>query len=620
MQRRFALIKHTHDLGDIGDFSVSSPLDGQVLEYDSGTSKWVNVDVASLAALPEAVQDLVGAMLLDTASVNLTYNDGTGQLSADVLPAGVDHDSLLNFVADEHVAHSGVTLTAGAGLTGGGTIAASRTFAVGAGTGITVNADDVALSAAALASLALADSAVQPGDNVSVLTNDAGYITSTSLPVGASPSASVGLTVVNGSASTFMRSDAAPPLDVSIAPTWTGTHTFKGTTGSHTIVLSSSLPRLRLIEEDVAADNRVWALSANAGNLELGLFNDAMSANQYALRISRTGQTVKYIDMSPAAQVYVGNGSASAPSLSFLSDADKGFYHYDSSTIGVSVGGVLKASFGGSSTVLTLHANDSSGDVYMAFYESNALSSRKGFIGYADSGTDNFYIRNEENSSIILYANNVRKADITEGPEALRLFSNDSSGDVYIAFYESNAASNRKGFVGYPNLGNDGFAIWNQENDSMTFGTNNTSRLQITAGGQVNLVGDGSASEPALAFNNDTNTGIYRIGADQLGFAEGGTGYRIGYRDIPRRTSGWARGEALAVSSGVTLNTSDMATGYAFSVYNDSASAITITQGAGVTLRLSGTATTGNRTLAARGFATIWCNSGTEATIMGNVT
>lgn len=42
----------------------------------------------------------------------------------------VNHDSLTGFVADEHVAHSGVTLTAGNGLSGGGTIAASRSFAV----------------------------------------------------------------------------------------------------------------------------------------------------------------------------------------------------------------------------------------------------------------------------------------------------------------------------------------------------------------------------------------------------------------------------------------------------------------------------------------------------------
>lgn len=44
----------------------------------------------------------------------------------------------------------------------------------------------------------------------------------------ANPTASVGLAAVNGSATTFMRSDAAPALDVSISPTWTGTHTFSG--------------------------------------------------------------------------------------------------------------------------------------------------------------------------------------------------------------------------------------------------------------------------------------------------------------------------------------------------------------------------------------------------------
>lgn len=44
--------------------------------------------------------------------------------------------------------------------------------------------------------------------------------------VGANPAASIGLARVNGVAVTFMRSDAAPALDQSIAPTWIGTHTF----------------------------------------------------------------------------------------------------------------------------------------------------------------------------------------------------------------------------------------------------------------------------------------------------------------------------------------------------------------------------------------------------------
>jgi len=40
----------------------------------------------------------------------------------------IDHDNLTGFVADEHVAHSGVNITAGAGLTGGGSIDTSRTI------------------------------------------------------------------------------------------------------------------------------------------------------------------------------------------------------------------------------------------------------------------------------------------------------------------------------------------------------------------------------------------------------------------------------------------------------------------------------------------------------------
>lgn len=148
---------------------------------------------ANLYFTDERAQDAVGTILSDTSSIDFTYNDGAPSISAVVLPAGVNHDALLNYVADQHVAHSGVTLTAGAGLTGGGDISASRTFAVGAGTGITVNADDVAIAAAYL---------------------------------GANPSASVGLAAVNGSSTNYMRADGAPALSQAIIPTWTETHTW----------------------------------------------------------------------------------------------------------------------------------------------------------------------------------------------------------------------------------------------------------------------------------------------------------------------------------------------------------------------------------------------------------
>jgi hypothetical protein len=57
----------------------------------------------------------------------VTLMAGTG-LSAASSVLSVDHDAATNFVANEHIDHTGVTLTAGVGLSGGGTIAANRTF------------------------------------------------------------------------------------------------------------------------------------------------------------------------------------------------------------------------------------------------------------------------------------------------------------------------------------------------------------------------------------------------------------------------------------------------------------------------------------------------------------
>ena len=69
------------------------------------------------------------------------------------------------------------------------------------------------------------------GDTEIVLTGDALSIASTiardtELPTGANPSGTIGLSAVNGVATTFLRSDGAPALSQSITPTWTGLHTF----------------------------------------------------------------------------------------------------------------------------------------------------------------------------------------------------------------------------------------------------------------------------------------------------------------------------------------------------------------------------------------------------------
>jgi hypothetical protein len=62
--------------------------------------------------------------------------------------AQVAHDSTTGYSANRHIDHTAVTITAGAGLTGGGDISANRTINVAAGNYITVNADDVAVNTA----------------------------------------------------------------------------------------------------------------------------------------------------------------------------------------------------------------------------------------------------------------------------------------------------------------------------------------------------------------------------------------------------------------------------------------------------------------------------------------
>ena len=66
--------------------------------------------------------------ILGSSGVDVT-NSGT-TITAVAVPAEIDHDSLNNFVANEHVDHTSVTLSAGDGLTGGGDISANRSFAV----------------------------------------------------------------------------------------------------------------------------------------------------------------------------------------------------------------------------------------------------------------------------------------------------------------------------------------------------------------------------------------------------------------------------------------------------------------------------------------------------------
>lgn len=122
----------------------------------------------------------------------------------------------------------------------------------------------------------------------------------------------------------------------------------------------------------------------------------------------------------------------------------------------------------------------------------------------------------------------------------------------------------------------------------------------VTGSGNISLAGTVTSVDPAATINSQA----------------------IGTRKVLRRTTTTTlvaadAGGCVALSAGITVPNSVFGDGDAVTLYNDSASPITITQGAGFTLRQVGTANTGNRTLAQRGLATIWFNSASEGVISG---
>jgi hypothetical protein len=180
---------------------------------------------------------------------------------------------------------------------------------------------------------------------------------------------------------------------------------------------------------------------------------------------------------------------------------------------------------------------------------------------------------------------------------------------------------------------------WTVDNIS-TYGTlasQNSNNVAITGGTitgvtlTVNVIGDVSGNagtvtngvylDAVQTVTNKTLTGMASASTvkDSLG-----TDYTIGFRSIPQSLNTTAAasdiGKHLYVSATTTVPSGVFVAGNEFLVVNSSASTVTLTQGAGTTLRLGGTATTGTRTIAAYGVASVLCVGTETFYVTGNVT
>lgn len=121
----------------------------------------------------------------------------------------------------------------------------------------------------------------------------------------ANPTANVGLTAINGSATTYMRSDAAPALSQSITPNWTGRHIFGMSTTPSGLDATAKI-----------------AVLDNSGNGFAELEMGSTATSGYA----GSGVTYGYIDGSNAFNTLYGTG---AENFNIADPSQRDFFFYD---------------------------------------------------------------------------------------------------------------------------------------------------------------------------------------------------------------------------------------------------------------------------------------------------
>jgi hypothetical protein len=149
------------------------------------------------------------------------------------------------------------------------------------------------------------------GTVATATTTPAITISGPAIPSGANPSASIGLSAVNGVATTFMASDSAPALSQAIVPTWTGLHTFSsgitlsaasalGTPSAINLTHATALPA-------AALPALTGAVTSSAGSATTAIaaaiaVPQIIPTSVWASRGSGTftGQLIRITDVGPA--------------------------------------------------------------------------------------------------------------------------------------------------------------------------------------------------------------------------------------------------------------------------------------------------------------------------------
>lgn len=210
------------------------------------------------------------------------------------------------------------------------------------------------------------------------------------------------------------------------------------------------------------------------GDRNTGFFR----AGSDQFRVSVGGaDAISWLLNGAVGQTLVSDGTAPIPSLSFINDTDTGFYRIGANNIGMTLSGVKMIDFATNGTVWSTTS--------AILVNTLTSTSTTAFLAH--------YLQNDTNSYF--------RMALGGSANAVAFIINGPTGQA-------------------------GYFYTTSTNQPISIGTNAIERLRITdtaiiSSFQIQDV-DGSVGTPSYSFTADPNTGIYRVGADYMGFSAGG--------------------------------------------------------------------------------------------------
>jgi hypothetical protein len=224
-------------------------------------------------------------------------------------------------------------------------------------------------------------------------------------------------------------------------------------------------------------------------------------------------------DLTVAGELFLSDGTSAAPSLAFTNDANTGLYRIGADTLGVTANGAEVGRFG--TTGLTLAAAMDL-TVPGEILASNGAAATPSVTFTSDPNTG-LYSAAADQIGVACNGANVATIAATGLTLAAGV---DLTVAAEILAANGAAATPSITFTSDPNTG-----LYNAAADQIGISCNGanvatiaSTGLTLAAGADLTvaaeiLASNGAAATPSITFASDTNTGIYRSGADEVAVA-----------------------------------------------------------------------------------------------------